>query len=161
MARLRRLLYGFLCGILMSLPACAAFGASEITDSQLAAGYERAAWMMACEAKQFDCTKIRGVVVAYTDMPPSILGLYPRGGPIVLVTMNLYARPESAFVAAHEFIHLLQAAAGENPNDSCAREREAFELTYALNEKYGLIGEGSPVRVVRWPEAASMYGCPA
>lgn len=161
MKRIRRAFYGFLTGILMALPSCAAFGVPPITDAQLALGYERLAWLMACEAKKFDCSRLRNIIVAYTDMPPGILGLYPRGGPIVLVRMDMYARPESAAVAAHELIHLLQVAGGENPNDSCAREREAFELTYELNKKYRLVPEGSPLKVVRWSEAAPIYGCSA
>lgn len=156
---MRRKLLGFVCGIFLSLQPLAQAEPDRVTDEDLAIGYARVAWLMACEAKRVDCSGL-DAIASYAPMPSGLLGLYPRVGPLVLVNMKLYAKPESAVVATHEFIHRIQSAEGWL-GDSCAREREAFELTYAMNEKYKVVGPEGAIKVVRWADAARMYRCPA
>lgn len=157
---MKRLL-AFLVLILASLNAGSSPLAMNPMDRMI--GFHNAAWQMACEAKKFDCTLIDPPHVAYTILPRGILGQYHDGTDVVLINMKLILNPASVAVAIHEMVHYLQNASGELDRTSpsykgvCAVEHEAFDLTFAMNQKYHLVAGDF---VQPWSQTFYLYGCP-
>lgn len=124
-------------------------------------GHQNAAWQMACEAKQIDCTLVELPRVAFTLMPPGALGMYPNGGGTVFVNIRYLYYSESVSVMLHEMVHYLQQVQIVNVPGFhmtwCEREAEAFTLTLAMSNKYHLDTDAGGT--VPWSRIALQYGC--
>lgn len=164
-----RLLAALLLSCILAMPAGAQSqlsGPSSLSAAQteLLARAHYEAWQIACAMKKAPCGSIKPPLVVYGVLDGNF-GEYTDGERPVRIDVRLMFQPISVLVMIHEDIHYLQYVLGEvasydsfaeNHAQGCAREKEAFNLTWNANVLFGIVDPTKEPRLRNWDTVVTL-----